>query len=169
MKNTNLNESFNERLQLYEHLWQEGAPYSAVKRLAEIFYCLPQLDEAGRAKWMDQLWKEALPDNVVQVVVAGIEKDAQRIRRILSVGSKWNDDELLLVLQLKIEIEMLLAFLKRRYSHIPSSSFDDIDEDLTRIARSKENKRDFERAVSLMVKNWGLPIDIKWLRSDLSL
>lgn len=159
-----LEAQLDERFEWYLSLQQTGVHYSALKRIAEIFNCLPKLAGEQQKRWIERVSREMLLHDVVKATEDGIENDAQRIRRILSFGTKWNSDELLLVVQLKIEIEMVIALLNHYSQTVVSiASYKDIDEDIVEIANSKENARAFDMAVSLMRRNWGLPLSSRWL------
>lgn len=161
---SNVEKRLDENLREYKHLSQAREYYGAVIRLAEIFACLPKLDKELNLIWMNILRNEQLPDEVIQAVEAGIEKNAQRIRRILSIGSEWNDDEILLVILTRIDIEMLLSFLKENYSREINIPLDDIDSKIEWLSKSKQNERAYKMAIAQMRKNWDLPIDSKWLK-----
>jgi hypothetical protein len=87
-------------------------------------------------------------------------KQAQIIRRILSIGTKWNDDEILLVLQKRIEIDLLLLFLDECCSRQLSIPLEDVDEAILHLANSRENKRDFKLVVNQMKKTGGCQLKV---------
>ncbi len=163
---SDLGKELSERFIEYQHFRNEGAYHAALKRLAEISHCIPQLDRPERSKWAERLRKEALTEEIIRAVKDGMEEDAQRIRRIFSHGSVWNDEEILLVLTIRIQIDLALAFLNERA--VVTVATDDIDEQMVHISKTSQNRRSFEVAIKLINANWGLPIRSKWLRKDLS-
>jgi hypothetical protein len=162
-----MEKELNHRFSFYKDLLQAGEYHSALTYLAAISHCVPKLDTAAQSKWVDFLRKEHPSEDAIRAAGIGIEKAAQIIRRILSIGTKWNDDEILLVLQKRIEIDLLLHFLNECCSRQLSIPLDDVDEAILHLANSKENKRDFKLVVNQIKKNWGLPIESKWLKEDL--
>jgi hypothetical protein len=161
-----LEEELQESFRFYKKLLGAGVYYNALTYLAEIFHCLPALDDASDRRWTNTLRSEKLSAETLNAAIAGIEKDAQIIRRILSVGAVWNDDEILLVLTKRVQIDLLLVFLTEFCSYDRTVNIGDIDERINSISQTKENKHTFEEARNLMKKNWGLPIKSKWLSTE---
>jgi hypothetical protein len=161
--NLNLEEQIEEFFQCYKILLQEGAYYRAVKRLAEIANCLPKLHKTPQMLWKDRLRKEPLPEDVTQIVKTEIEKDIQQVKRILSFGTKWTVEEIVLVLSNRIDVDLVSFFLKEYCFLNLTIELEDVDEAIIRVAKSKENNYNFRVAVSVLKKNWGFPIDNQWL------
>ena len=161
-----INRILEERFTEYKVLLKAKECYGAILRLAEIFNCLSQIEEPFYSKWTERLQSEQLQDEVIQTALVGLERNAERIRRVLSVGDVWNEDEILLILTKRIQIEMLLQFLKEIYSHSMEVFLDDIDRKVEEISASKQNGRTYKLVVAQLKRNWGLPIDSKWLRDE---
>jgi hypothetical protein len=161
--NPNLEERLEEFFQWYKSLLQGGEYYGAVKRLAEIAHCLPRLHKAAQMSWKDRLRKEPLPEDVIQIVKTGIEKDIQQVKRILSVGTKWTVEEIALVISNRIDVDLVSFFLNEYCFLNLTIRLEDVDKAILRLAETKENNYDFRIAVSVLKKNWGLPIDNHWL------
>jgi len=163
-----LEETFIERFREYEYLWQAGEYFGAVKRLAELSHCLSGLNGQERNDWSERIkfFASSMPKETITVLENGLVRDAESIRRILSIGSRWNEDEILAVLGMRIEIDLMLSFLHEHCSHNVTTPLplEYIDERLVELAKSKEHKRHFRWAIGMMKKNWGLPIDSEWLR-----
>lgn len=141
---------------------QVGDPHAAATRLAEIVHCLPMLRKASRQKWTERLQIETLPDDFIQAIKVGLENDVQRIRRVLSIGTTWNGEEILLVLTLRIQVDLGVAFLNDWCSVEVKTNTADIDECIVRLSKTREHKRHFAESIGLMKKNWGLPINSRW-------
>ena len=166
MKNPELEEAFNQSFLEYSYLMQGGAYFGAVSKLAEMENCLPLLSKGLQAKWREQISKEILSEDVIRELKVEIEKAVEKIKRILSFGTKWQYEELLLVWTIRIQIEMLLRFLSERHWLTERNfSLEDIDEAMLEVAKSKINKQNLQIATNLMKKNWGLPINSRWLEN----
>lgn len=164
MKSRKLEDAFREWHFLYGEYARAGEYFAAVSHLAEMENCLPLLSRRSQAEWRARIDNEPLPADVVNALAAQMDGEIQRIRRILAFGTVWNHDELLTVCTTRIQIELLLDFLNKRGQLAgPEFTPDDVDEDMTRIARSKENRQALGIAVNLIRKNWGLPITSRWL------
>ena len=72
-----LEEELQESFRFYKKLLGAGVYYNALTYLAEIFHCLPALDDASRQRWTDTLRSEKLSAETLNAAIAGIEKDAQ--------------------------------------------------------------------------------------------
>ncbi len=164
MKNQDLEKAFDESFLWYSNLMQGGAYFGALSKLAEMENCLPQLSKGLQAKWREQINKEVLSEDAIRELKVEIEKAIEKIRRILSFGTKWEPEELLLVWTIRIQIEMLLHFLNERHEITEhNSSLEEIDEAMLQVAKSKINKQGVQSATALIKRNWGLPISSRWL------
>ena len=170
MKNENLEEAFNDGFLRYSNLIQLGdASFGAVSELATLEHCLPQLSRELQAKWRERISKEVLSEDVIRELKVETEKAIEKIRRILSIGTRWDPDELLLVWTYRIQIEMVVRFLSERRQLTEHDFFlEDVDEDMLRVAKSKTNKQGVQRAIGLIKRNWGLPISSRWLDSAIT-
>ena len=160
---SDLETTFDERFKEYAYLWQVGEYYGAAKRLAELSHCLPNLDnEKTRKKWQDQIQSigAVIPNEIVIALEDGVGKDAERISRILSVGTRWEIEEILLILGVRIEIDLMLAFLKEHCSHTVTITLylEYIDTEIERLAQSKEHGGLVGGSISMMKKIRGLPL-----------
>jgi hypothetical protein len=169
MKRVDLEQEFENRFQWNRDNRPAGAYYPAVVALAELENCLEALPKKAQAKWKKRINEEPLTEEIVREVERGLRIVIERTQRVVSVGERWCFEELALALGWKIEIEMVLLFLqKRQYLTEHDFPLDELDEAIKGIAKSKGNQRDFRMAVSLLRKNWGLPIRSKWLTDDLN-
>ena len=103
--------SIEETYRLYQDLVEEGEFYGAVLRLALIFDCLPNLPDNLRLKWLARIRAQHLTDDAISIVEAGVRKDTERITKILSIGNRWNEDEILLIILTRDGLEKVIAFL----------------------------------------------------------
>jgi hypothetical protein len=86
----------------------------------------------------------------------------RRIMHILSIGTKFDEDELLLVLTLRIQIELVAEVLTIFCIDAEEIALRRVDEELREIAKSKENRRAFASAFGLLKKNCGIPVENQW-------
>ena len=85
------------------------------------------------------------------------------MRKILSVGGRYHEEEIVLLLTLRIQLELVITFLNDHLSMRYTGVLHDIDEELSTLSESSTNGRAFRRATSLIKSNWGLPINSEWL------
>jgi hypothetical protein len=161
--NSKFAHQLEERFQWYRKFVEERAWHSAVIKLAEISHCLPYLPKDEQRAWTQRIRDEAVSVKGLAEAEAEIWAQVDRIRRILSIGNRWNAEEILLVLQTRIEIELSLEFLNKCLAIESAISLQDIDRDIEALSKSESHRSHFTWAVRKMKQNWGLPIHSKWL------
>jgi hypothetical protein len=146
----------------YQELLLERAWYSAAVSLAEIFHLSARLPAAQRAAWQSRI-KEELTEQFLQEVRIGQEQSIQRIHRILSVGSEWTGEEVLLLMQMRINIELLSDFLGNAAAAESLVQLKQIDDHLSTLAKSKNHTDHFRWALQRMKKVAVFDIERVWL------
>lgn len=162
----NLEEGLNDRFSEYLRLIPIAEPYLAIANLVQIHHCLSAMDAHSRTKWDERLNQLQLTEEVLKAAELGVDRDVKYIERVLSIGTIWNDDEILLVLQQRIFVDLFLDFYRYRFNREIPLDLDRADRLIKSVARTPENKRSYEIAIRLMKKNWGLPIRSKWLNEE---
>jgi hypothetical protein len=81
------------------------------------------------------------------------KKDYNRFKHIVSIGDTWNDDEILLLMSLRIDLELLKNYFEFSNLEFPNLDLTALDESLAALRDSKLNKKDYYFALSLMDKN----------------
>jgi len=158
-----LEKSLEERFGEYIRLIKIGAHFEAIANLVEIHHCLSVMDVKSKSKWGEKL-KQAQPhEEVLRVAESDVDHEIKYIEKVLSVGTIWNDDEILHVLTQRILVDMFLDYYRDFIGRDISISVSKADELIVSVARTKENRRAYEISIRLMKKNWGLPIRSKWL------
>jgi hypothetical protein len=160
---TRFNKALHQNYEEYQELFQNGEIYSAVIRLAEIFVCLPSLNRVQQKEWKEILEEVSLSDKSIKAIEIGVQKDLQRITKILSVGNKWNEDEILLLLLKRINIDIVLHYLKERYKLALKISLSDTDALIENALMSKQNELTYKKVINQMGRHTLLPIETKWL------
>jgi hypothetical protein len=168
MNDALLNQELEERFLRFRRYRDHGSWSGAVTGWAEIFHCLPLLKVPDQQTWTQRLLAEAPAETMINEARTTIHERVARIRRILSVGSEWQGEEILLLLGLRIDIDFLLDFLRDGLGHEFSVSLNDIDEDLLHLSTTTLHRGRFRESARLMKRNWGLPIRSKWIDSYLS-
>ena len=146
----------------YQELLLERAWYSAAVCLAEISYASARLPAEQRAAWQCRI-KEELTEQFLQEVRIGLEHNIQRIRRILSVGSEWTGEEILLVMQMRINIELLFDLLGSAAAVEALVHLKQIDAQLSTLAKSRNHTDHFRWALKQMKKIAVFDIERVWI------
>ena len=154
---------FDDRFKEYIELKEANEYYGAISILAQMLKSLPILSKSKQSEWARRLNSEPISEEIIEAVLVGINRDVNRLKRILSVGSRFNDDEIVLVLTLRYQIEVIMSFLFENCSLKTDISLDDIDSVIQSMARSNENKRAFGEAINQIKRNSRLPFDNKLL------
>jgi hypothetical protein len=154
---------FNEYFQEYSEMLRAGDSYSAVSILARMLRSLQTLPTDKMSEWKERILGEAISQESLEAAVAGVRRDVSRLNKILSTGSKYNDDECVLILTLRNQIEAVQLFLQERYSYHMDIVLTDIDEAIRLIAKSEENRHSFAKAINQIIENGRLSFDGKLL------
>jgi len=155
----------NEHLNQYRASIQNDNYRSAIYHLAILLYCMPYLELQEQGRLERQLKQIEITDDLIKAAKEEIEKLAASINQIISIGSKWNEDEIMILLQRRIDIDVLLYFLEK-YGEESQTDLSQIDELFDMIAVSPQNRRNFEIAIRQMKRNSDTQCYTKWLDVD---
>lgn len=162
MSHSNANSALDEHFRLYQEHSQEGAWYSAAVALAEIFHASATLPAGQRAAWQSRVNGE-LTEQLLREVRKGQEDSIQRIRRILSVGSEWTEEEILLLMLMRINVKLLSDFIGRSIDVESMVHLDDIDEHLSTLEMSKNHAEHFRWALQRMKHHAPFDVESVWV------
>jgi hypothetical protein len=139
----------------------QGAWYGAAVSLAEISYARARLPAEQRAAWQLRI-KGELTEQFLQEVRIGLEQNIERIRRILSVGSEWTAGEILLLMEERINIELLFDFLGSAAAVEALVHLKQIDAELSSLAKSRNHNDHFSWALKQMKKTAVFDVERVW-------
>jgi hypothetical protein len=161
-----LERKLEARWDQYQHYLAGGASYSALVTLGEIANILRNglISGAAAAKWRRTLDETSIPLDICAQAVAKAKSDIARLRRILSVGTKFLFEEDVLLVTMRVELEIFSDFMRERGTAI-EFDLESVDCDLRHVARSRENAKEFRSAQAACGRNWGLPLRSAWLNS----
>ncbi|HEX5888926.1 MAG TPA: hypothetical protein VFY61_09490, partial [Pyrinomonadaceae bacterium] len=92
----------------------------------------------------------------------GLRKSIERTHRILSIGSVWTGEEIMLVMTLRIEIKLVSDFLGTGVAPELVGRLKQIDEKLATLEKSKEHSGHFIWGLRQMKKHWMSDIEFVW-------
>lgn|SRR5258708_2158858 len=155
-----------ERWADYQRLRAAGAAYSALVRLGEIGNVLDHKDGHDPAvqKWKLTVGEAQIPDAMRGAAIAEAIKDVSRLQRMLSIGTTFTYEELMLAITIRVQLELLSQFLAQR-GEAPDFHLSAIDDGLRRVAGHHENASAFRSAQTAARRNWGAPIQASWIES----
>lgn len=133
------------KAQITEYLNKEWY-YTALKSSAELHYKNKFLDESISPTL---LFTEAQ----LSAIYDQIESDHERLVRILSIGEKWDEDEVLLILTIYIQLKLIVKYFQDFEIDFNPISFSRIDELLEEL-ESVANLKSLEISKNLIRKNW---------------
>jgi hypothetical protein len=142
----------------YERLSSSDAALSAVVKLGEV---LAVADEADRPRASD-----AVRGHVTAATLEAAATEAVGVRgralRVLSVGTTFTWEELVLVLTMRIELE--LASLVMALFGVDTGAFNlsTLDAELSKVALSAENRGRFASALASIRRNWNVTVVDRW-------
>jgi hypothetical protein len=160
-----LDNALAERWAEYERLRDGGEPYSAAIRLAELENCLQyqRIQKPVRHKWEAKVC-EAESEQDVGRVLAGAVAAMDRLHRMLSIGTDYVYEELMLLITIRVELDLLFEFLAKRGAiDAIASRLGVLDEELLEIAHSEKHRTPFSKAQAGARGSWGIPLETRWL------
>ena len=148
----------------YLRFYRAGATCSAFVKLAEITHCLnyATLPQELTRKWNATIQNVSITDEDIRSVRTAVVQNIQRMQRIVNVGTRFIYEESLLLITIRVELELLSAFLAERGIAM-TMDFAALDDALLAIATSSANARDFRSAQTAAKQNWGIPLHTRWL------
>jgi len=158
-----LEKRLNEKFEEFILFFNLGGPYSSIKILGELYNCVLKLDKTIQPEWLERIRDVCFSEVQLQIIVDELEKDIKNIERLLSIFNVWIEEEIVLILTLRIEVELISNVLTFIGYNKVSADFSSIDEKILQISQAEDSKRAFSESVSLIKKNWGMPITNKWL------
>lgn len=94
----------------------------------------------------------------IESIKEKVTKDYERALRIMSIGNQWNEDEFLLLLTIRINLEIVRTMFDLMGIEF-GWNMRLFDEDLQDISKSKMNDNDYTLAKNLLLRNNKLPHD----------
>ena len=148
----------------FQRLHAAGDSFSAFVSLGEIYNYLSQLDRHGPEvlKWRDTVSRLTFSDQSLSEALVAGRKQAERLRRILDVGTSFEYEELMLVIALRTELDMFCQFLRER-GIVPDFDATLADEEIHAVATSRQHSGSFLNAQRAAKRNWKVPIASRWL------
>lgn len=140
--------------------------YASSMRLVQIFHSLNYLHESQKRFWLSRLIQQEFTELSIEIIQSRLKEDIQYISHVLSIGEKWETEEILLILQQRIMIDLFIEFFLNLHGRLIKLEMKDIDYLIKSTSKTKLNRNSFESAISLIKKNWGIPLNSRWL--DLS-
>jgi hypothetical protein len=131
----------------YQRYRAAGAAYSALVELGEMGNVLDHQDghDPVVQKWKRTVGEVQIPNAMRGAAIAEAMKDVSRVQRILSIGTTFIYEELLLVITIRVRLELLTQFLAQR-GEVPDFHLSAIDDEIRRIAGYHENAAAFRSA-----------------------
>jgi len=147
----------------YQRLLEVRASYAALVRLAEMDNVLSQegTTRSISRKWILIVQKEMIPDEVYRKALAEGEQNVSRLKRMLSVGTNFSYEEMVLTITLRVELQLLAELLLKRRGEIEFAP-DLADEGLQEVSGYSQNASAFRSAKAAAKRNWGIPIRSSW-------
>lgn len=142
----------------YRTLRSAGECYSALLRIAEIFGSLGSLEPKERETQQKRCEEVVLDESELERIEKEFKEKEGKLSRILSVGNKWNEDEWLLVITIRIQNDLLQSYLFHRGYRFSTCEICPRAEILKQASLSPANQRAFDTALRMARRNWGLPI-----------
>ena len=158
----------NERWKEYESFRSQGAEYSAFVALAEMENYLTHADEPRSvvSRWQRSLASVTASEEEIARIQKEVFEQIARLERMLSIGSEFVYEELVLALSTRVDLEVLRDFFSRRGWLIEVDS-SRADTWLDEIAASSANRDVFRQAQAAVRRNSAISLVCPWLADGL--
>ena len=162
---SDLTSTIEELFERYQGLRQAGEAYSASVQLGEIINCIRQNGRSinDSEGWTARIAAVDLPIGDIAAISQGVQASLARIGHILGIGTKWEYEEILLIITLRVEVSMALEFLLFRGIDISEVDVSVADEPMDAYAATSDGKKLMREASRMAKRNWGFPMSHRWL------
>lgn len=109
---TNLLEELETTIHKYCRFRDEAAFYPAFQCIAIVHNFSKDWDSIECLQLKAHIAQEEFPQDFIDSVLQSLKKDLQRLQRILTVGGHCTNEEVLLIITLRIEIWHVMGFLR---------------------------------------------------------
>jgi hypothetical protein len=163
---TVVTKELDKRLLAYQSYATSRDWGAACTELAYIRASLPDVRANVRKRVIAELHAIEPPATSWAAVYEILTRDCRKMTRILSVGTEWLYEEVMLLLTTRITADLFLSLLsqcaheaarRRRTEANASRQLKLIDEKLSNLSRDAHHAGDYSFAISQIRKNSGLP------------
>ena len=124
-----------------------------------------QVPPETRTRWTALLEEVSISHEALRSIQGEARKTIARIERIVGTGSQFVYEEVLLVITLRVELDLVSAYLAQRgLGALPD--VDRRDEEITSVFSTSAHSSISRSAQQTARRNWGLPLHSKWLGND---
>lgn len=166
MKEKKLVNSLEKEFRQFEIFWKDRVYWGGTVNLSFIHNCLITCNISSKTKneWIEKISEVDFTQTAIDSIQNEFVNYYKRLKRIMSIGSKFNDDEFLLLILYHTELYLVKKYLKTKGIELPPLDLDELEEQIKELGNLKQNKKDFLSAISQMRRNSPIPVDIVWMR-----
>ena len=161
---TRLDEQLTRKLQECKVMVASGVAFSAIARLGEVLalseiayephderrgICAHEITALMTPELLDSATREAL-------------EVWRKVMRILSIGSTYNSDEVLLLVTLRAQLEYAVPAFRLAGIDVTPLDLGAVDAELRSLGRSRQHRSSFVSALQAVQKNWSVQIQDRW-------
>ena len=164
MKEDALNKKIELFFEEYKKFWSLNAWWGGVSELSSIYNCICSVLVSKELKnlWFPKIMEPHLSREIIESLKSSFNRRYKNIEWITSIGDKFNDDEFLLFLTTHTELCLIKEYLEAREIQCPNLNLSQTEEKIKFFGKMKVNQKDYDIALSLIRKNWGLPLTTAW-------
>lgn len=157
---TNIQNEFD----IFQDFWSSKEWWAAVVILSYIYNCIQSMTDLPEVKknWLQKIMEPEINKLIVDTINHEYIRTALKIRKILSAGNRYNDDEFLLLMSEHEELSLIKDYLAERNIKCPDIDLDNIEDEIKSIGKMKINHSEYNLALSQYRKNQPLPIVTCW-------
>lgn len=141
--------------------------YGAIVEVSEIYHVLKyfDVDKSTSNKWINNIRELNFSSDFIKSSTNEMMEDYEYVSKVLSIGDYWNDDEWLLVLLYRLQLELAKDFFIYKGYPYPNIDLEELYKESHGLSQTKKNKKSFNLALTQMKKNSPLPFKNIWFRA----
>lgn len=143
-----------------EKFRKENVAFSAIVWLASIenYLTYREVHQSIKLSWSSKLANVVFFETELASALEKAQSVADRLQHVMGVGSYFEDDEITLLLTLRIELGLFNEYLRAHFSDLAQVEVSKIDVELLEIYQ--EQTVDFENEVRNIKRNEDLPKEL---------
>lgn len=148
-----------------DEFWSSKCYFDALFLIASMLYNLHDLRVPKTIKNELQNKDKSLEfsDVILKSITTELISKFDRLKRIISIGEKYNDDEFLLLITYHTEIGVVVDFLSSKGIKLPVVDLKTLSKEILTAGKIEGNQKYFQSALSQFRKNSPFPVDALWL------
>lgn len=130
----------------YNRLWSAGEYLAAITYLGEIYLYLKDSKNTLEQQWLDKIYSLHLSEDLFVQILKEAENEKKALKKIV-FNDNFLYEEIMLIFTKRIELFIVLTFLKECYHKKINLNLNSIDNEIRNLSCLKNNKPVFDQVI----------------------